>query len=110
LLAFLLFLSNELAVAGGPAVVGFPAVDGVLAVASVPANRGVPFLGGGFTHWTVLRYITRLSDFGYRTFIFFAAIGLSEYRISDWRIQETTGSRSQSIGYRTQNYPAAHLW
>ncbi len=92
----------ELEVAGGPAVFGFPAIDGVLSVASIPADPGIPILVGGFTYWTVR---TRLSS--YRTMaiglLFFAAIGLSEYRILDWRIQETIvlsyiGSRPQSIG------------
>jgi hypothetical protein len=95
------------AVAGGSAVFGFPAVDGVLAVASIPADPGIPILTGGFTYWTVhtLRHITRLSDYGTVAIglLFFADIGLSEYRILDWRIQETIGlsdigSRSQSIG------------
>jgi hypothetical protein len=47
-----------------------------------------------------MSHIFRLSN--YRTMaiglLFFSAICLSEYQISDWRIQETIGSRPQSIG------------
>jgi hypothetical protein len=82
----------ELAVAGSPAVVGFPAVDGVLVVASIPAHPGVPILAGRFTSWTERYWITRLSDYTVAIgLLLISAIWLSEYRISDWRFQETIG-------------------
>ncbi len=50
-----------------------------------------------------MRHITRLSN--YRTMaiglLFFAAVGLSECWISDWRIQETI--RLSDIGFRPQS-------
>jgi hypothetical protein len=56
-------------------------LSGILAVVSIPAQPGVPILAVGFTFWTVECDI--LQD--YRTmaigFLFFSAIGLSEYLV-----------------------------
>jgi hypothetical protein len=95
LLAFLRFLSNWRS-----HVIGFPAVDGVLAVACIPAHPCVPILAGGYTSDLLQDYQTIVL---WLLDCYFSAIGLSEYQISDWRIQETIGlsdmaSRPQSIG------------
>ncbi len=92
------------AVSGGPAVTGFLAVEGVLAVASVPADPGVPILAGGFTYWILEWGIStiELSDYGYRTVIFFCyrTIGISNIELANSRNYRTIGYRIKASIYR----------
>jgi hypothetical protein len=79
-------------------VAGVPAVDGG-AVARFPAVTGIPY----FSWCLYILYCTiiyiRQSDYRSRLpdCYFFSAIGLSEYRISDWQIRSAFfGSRHSS--------------
>ncbi len=68
-------------------VAGVPAVDGG-AIARFPADSGIPSFSWCLSVlYSTIRYI-RQSDYRIRLpdYYFFSAIGLSEYRISDWQV------------------------
>jgi hypothetical protein len=118
---------------GFPAVALIPAVAGVSAVAVIPAIAVVPavavvptvdgaFAVASFSWYLYVLYYTMyrpsdyrtmaiglwLSDYGYRTIIFFWYPGYRTIgiycRISDWRIRETIGYRINATIYRTNGY------
>ncbi len=104
LLAFLLFLSNMLLLAVLLLLAFLPFLL-LLASLLIP---GVPKLAGCFTYWIVERDIlhNRLSDYGYRTAIFFCyrTIGILNIVLANSRNYWTTG-------YRTlKKLSVAHLW
>jgi hypothetical protein len=88
-----------------PADAGVLAVAGVLALASISADANDPILAGVLTYCTVqcivhctMRNI-RLSNCQTMAIVllFFSAIGLLKYQISEWRIIEIIGLSDQAL-------------